>query len=247
MSAELIALSGLILLAAYFIRGTSGFGSGLVAIPIMALWLPLTFVVPLMLLLDFSASVMLSGVNLRQVNWREIRTLIPFSIIGILLGTHLLTSLPMQPMLITLSVFVAIFGFRSLFNLHGDKPISRKWAIPAGLGGGTVGSLFGTGGPPYIIYLGHRISDKTALRATFSGLILIEGSLRISSFAYAGLFSDTRLLFSYLAAMPVVALGLTLGHRAHVGLSREQMMRLIGLLLLGSSISLMVKAFAAQS
>ncbi|MDR3392104.1 MAG: sulfite exporter TauE/SafE family protein [Sulfuriferula sp.] len=244
MSAEYIALAGFILLAAYFIRGVSGFGSGLVAIPIMALWLPLTFVVPLMLLLDFSASILLSGVNLRLVKWREVRTLLPLSVIGILLGTHLLTSLPLQPMLITLSIFVAIFGIRSVLNLHGEQPISRWWAIPAGLGGGMVGALFGTGGPPYIIYLGHRISDKTALRATFSGLVLMEGSIRIGSFAYAGLFSDTRLLLSYLAAMPVVALGLTLGHRAHVGLSRAQMMRMIGWLLLGSSVSLMVKAWA---
>jgi len=243
LSPEHIAFACITLLVAYFIRGISGFGSGLIAIPILALWLPLTFVVPLMLLLDFSASILLSGVNLRQVNWREVRTLIPLSIIGITLGTHLLTSMPLQPMLITLAIFVAIFGIRSLLNLHGEKIISRWWAIPAGLSGGTIGALFGTGGPPYIIYLGHRISDKTALRATFSGLILVEGSLRIGSFAYAGLFSDTRLFWSYLIAMPIVAIGLTLGHRAHIGLTREQMMRLIGILLLGSSASLLIKAF----
>jgi hypothetical protein len=243
LSTEYIVYSCITLLIAYFIRGISGFGSGLIAIPILALWLPLTYVVPLMLLLDFSASILLSGVNLRQVNWREVRTLIPLSIIGITLGTHLLTSLPMQPMLITLAIFVAIFGLRSLLNLHGEKIISRWWAIPAGLSGGTIGALFGTGGPPYIIYLGHRITDKTALRATFSGLILVEGSLRISSFAYAGLFSDTRLFWSYVAAMPIVAIGLTLGNRAHIGLTREKMMRLIGLLLLGSSVSLLIKAF----
>lgn len=243
MSTEHIVFASITLLIAYFIRGISGFGSGLIAIPVLALWLPLTFVVPLMLLLDFSASILLSGINLRQVNWREVRTLIPLSIIGITLGTYLLTSMPLQPMLITLAIFVAIFGIRSLLNLHGDKIISRWWAIPAGLSGGTIGALFGTGGPPYIIYLGHRINDKTVLRATFSGLILVEGTLRISSFAYAGLFSDTRLLWSYLVAMPIVAIGLTLGHRAHIGLSREQMMRLIGVLLLGSSASLLFKAF----
>jgi hypothetical protein len=242
LSTEHIIFAGITLIIAYLIRGISGFGSGLIAIPILALWLPLTFVVPLMLLLDFSASILLSGVNLRQVNWREVRTLIPLSIIGITLGTHLLTSLPLQPMLITLSIFVAIFGIRSLLNLHGEKIISRWWAIPAGLSGGTIGALFGTGGPPYIIYLGHRISDKTALRATFSGLILVEGTLRISSFAYAGLFSDTRLVWSYLAAMPIVALGLTIGNRLHIGLTREQMMRLIGVLLLVSSASLLFKA-----
>jgi hypothetical protein len=243
LSTEYIVYACVTLLIAYFIRGISGFGSGLIAIPILALWLPLTFVVPLMLLLDFSASILLSGVNLHQVNWREVRTLIPLSIIGITLGTHLLTSLPLQPMLITLAVFVAIFGIRSLLNMHGEKIISRWWAIPAGLGGGTIGALFGTGGPPYIIYLGHRISDKTALRATFSGLILVEGSLRIGSFAYAGLFSDTRLFWSYFAAMPIVAIGLTLGNRAHIGLTREKMMKLIGILLLGSSVSLLIKAF----
>ncbi|NOT16449.1 MAG: sulfite exporter TauE/SafE family protein [Sulfuriferula sp.] len=242
MSTEHIIFASITLIIAYLIRGISGFGSGLIAIPILALWLPLTFVVPLMLLLDFSASILLSGVNLRQVNWREVRTLIPLSIIGITLGTHLLTSLPLQPMLITLSIFVAIFGIRSLLNLHGEKIISHWWAIPAGLSGGTIGALFGTGGPPYIIYLGHRISDKTALRATFSGLILVEGTLRISSFAYAGLFSDTRLLWSYLAAMPIVALGLTIGNRLHIGLTREQMMRIIGVLLLVSSASLLFKA-----
>ena len=243
MSTEHLVFASITLLVAYFIRGVSGFGSGLIAIPILALWLPLTFVVPLMLLLDFSASILLSGVNLRQVNWREVRTLIPLSIIGIALGTYLLTSMPLQPMLITLAIFVAIFGIRSLLNLQGDNTISRWWAIPAGLSGGTIGALFGTGGPPYIIYLGHRISDKTALRATFSGLILVEGTLRISSFAYAGLFSDTRLLWSYLVAMPIVAIGLTLGNRAHIGLTREQMMRIIGILLLGSSVSLLFKAF----
>ncbi len=243
MSPEHIVFACITLLVAYFIRGISGFGSGLIAIPILALWLPLTYVVPLMLLLDFSASILLSGVNLRLVNWREVRTLIPLSIIGITLGTHLLTSMPLQPMLITLAIFVAIFGIRSLLNLHSEKIISRWWAIPAGLSGGTIGALFGTGGPPYIIYLGHRISDKTALRATFSGLILVEGTLRISSFAYAGLFADTRLFWSYFAAMPIVAIGLTLGHRAHIGLTREQMMRLIGILLLGSSASLLIKAF----
>ena len=42
-----------------------------------------------MLLLDFSASILLSGINLRQVNWREVRTLIPLSVIGILLGTFI--------------------------------------------------------------------------------------------------------------------------------------------------------------
>lgn len=242
MSVESAATSALILLCAYFIRGISGFGSGLIAIPLLALWQPLQFVVPLMLLLDFSASLLLGGVNLRQVNWREIRVLLPFTVGGVWLGTILLLHLPVKPMLITLAILVGVFALRSLLNLHGDKTISRWWAAPAGLAGGMVGALFGTGGPPYVIYLTHRIHEKGPLRASFSGLFFIEGLLRITSFALVGLLADPRIWWGFLFSVPVMAGGLMLGSRVHVGISRGQLTRLIGLLLLGSSISLLVRA-----
>ena len=56
-----------------------------------------------------------------------------------------------------------------------------------GLIGGLVGALFGTGGPPYVIYLTHRIKDKSQLRATFSGLFMVDGSIRIATFVVSGL------------------------------------------------------------
>lgn len=242
MNVESYVFSALVLLFAYFIRGISGFGSGLVAIPLLALWQPLQFVVPLLLLLDFSASLLLGGVNLRQVNWREIRVLLPFTVAGVWLGTTLLLHLPVKPMLITLAVLVGVFALRSLLNLHGDKTVSRWWAAPAGLAGGTVGALFGTGGPPYVIYLTHRIHEKGPLRASFSGLFFIEGLLRIFSFALVGLLADPRIWWGFLLSAPVMAGGLMLGSRVHVGISRDQLTRLIGLLLLGSSISLLVRA-----
>src|ERR1700712_535143 len=43
-----------IVLSAYFIRGITGFGSGLIAVPLLALSHPLTFAVPLVLALDFT-------------------------------------------------------------------------------------------------------------------------------------------------------------------------------------------------
>jgi uncharacterized protein len=44
----------LILTIAYLIRGISGFGSGLIAVPLLAPMFPLTLVVPAILLLDFT-------------------------------------------------------------------------------------------------------------------------------------------------------------------------------------------------
>jgi len=233
-----------ILLAAYFIRGITGFGSGLISVPLLALFLPLQFVVPLILLLDFTASIVIGGFNFKRVKWDEVGVLIPFGIVGVILGTSLLVNLPPEPMLIALAGFVFIFALRSLFNIHGEKPVSRGWAVPASLTGGTVGALFGTGGPPYVIYLSHRIRDKSELRATFSALFFTEGLTRIVSFLVAGLLMTASVWVAFFAALPLVLGALYLGGRVHVGIGPAQMTRLVGVLLLVSSVSLLFKALS---
>lgn len=237
-----MAAMAAILLVAYFIRGITGFGSGLVAVPLLALFLPLQFVVPLVLLLDFTASLLIGGLHFKRVQWGEIGVLIPFGIIGVVLGTSLLVNLPPEPMLVALAAFVFAFAVRSMLNLHGDQPVSRGWAVPASLTGGTVGGLFGTGGPPYVIYLSHRIRDKSELRATLSALFFTEGLTRIASFLVAGLLVTPRVWVAYIVALPLVLGALYLGGHVHVSLSREQMTRLVGVLLLVSSASLLLKA-----
>jgi uncharacterized protein len=242
VSPEQIAAAAVILLTAYVIRGITGFGSGLISVPLLALFLPLQFVVPLVLLLDFTASLVIGGLHFKRVRWNEIGVLIPFGIVGVILGTTLLVKLPAEPMLLALAAFVFAFAVRSILNIHGDRPASRLWAVPASLTGGTVGALFGTGGPPYVIYLTHRIRDKSDLRATFSALFFFEGMTRIASFLVAGLLLTAKVWVAYLIALPLVLGALYLGGRVHVGLSQVQMTRLVGGLLLVSSLSLLYKA-----
>jgi uncharacterized membrane protein YfcA len=227
---------------AYFIRGISGFGSGLVSVPLLALVFPLSLVVPAILLLDFTASLVLGGVNFKQVRWDEVKPLVPFGMIGVALGTTLLVSLPKEPLLFGLGIFILAFAVRSLLNLHGDKPVSRKWAAPASLTGGTVGGMFGTGGPPYVIYLQHRLKDKGELRATLSGVFFLEGLFRIGSFVAASLLMQAEVWQAYALGLPVALAGLYGGSHVHTGLSPLQMTRVIGALLLLSSLSVFVKA-----
>jgi uncharacterized membrane protein YfcA len=231
-----------VLLLAYFIRGISGFGSGLVAVPLLALVFPLPLVVPFILLLDFTASLTLGGLNFRVVRWDEVKPLVPFGVAGVVLGTTLLVNLPKTPLLVGLGVFVLAFAVRSLFNLHGNKPVSRWWALPASLTGGTVGALFGTGGPPYVIYLAHRLREKGQLRATLSGVFFLEGLFRIGSFTTAGLLLNADIWKNYVMALPIALLALYGGSHVHTGLSQPHVTRLIGALLLASSLSLFVKA-----
>jgi uncharacterized membrane protein YfcA len=242
-----ILLSGLILFVAYFIRGISGFGSGLVAIPLLAHLLPLQFVVPWILLLDFTASLALGGrsQDRQAIRWREIGWLIPTTLVGILIGAALLVNLPKPPLLMGLGIFVGSFGLRSLFFVQSDKRVSRWWSLPTGLTGGVVSAMFGTGGPPYVIYLSRRIQQKRQLRATFSGLFTLDGGFRVIIFAASGLFNQETLLLACLAGLPVLVSGLYVGHRVHLGLSNANMTRIIGLLLIASGLSLLFKGLAS--
>ena len=71
-----------ILMSAYFIRGITGFGSALISVPLLALSQPLQFAVPLVLALDFTASLVLGGTNRKKANWGEIKILLPFGMVG---------------------------------------------------------------------------------------------------------------------------------------------------------------------
>jgi uncharacterized protein len=232
-----------VLLLAYFVRGISGFGSGLIAVPLLALQFPLTQVVPFMLMADFSASALIGGLHFRHVDKAEVGRLLPVSLVGIVLGTTLLVTLPTTALLATLAGFILLFALRFLLARPGPfTPISTRWAWPAALSGGAVGALFGTGGPPYVIYLSHRIQDKTLLRATLSGLFFMEGLMRIGAFLVAGLLLDPDIWLYLLLAFPVILAALYAGSHIHTRLSNAQMQRLVGWLLLGSALSVAAKA-----
>jgi len=244
MTAETYLAAFFILLCAYFLRGITGFGSGLIAIPLLAHFLPLTFVVPMVLVLDLVASIVLSRHTHLQVRWDEIRSLMPSSIVGILIGSFMLISLPREPLLVSLGLFVIFFGLRYLFNVHSEKPISRWWALPTGLSGGLIGALFGTGGPPFVVYLSHRLHDKTQLRGTLSGLFLLDGAFRLVTFLSLGLLIQADMFSALLLGLPIMGIGLYLGNKVHLGITHRQQLAIIGGLLLVSGGSLLWKAWA---
>ena len=233
-----------ILMSAYFIRGITGFGSALISVPLLALSQPLQFAVPLVLALDFTASLVLGGTNRKKVNWAEIKTLLPFGMMGACIGAYALLTLPTTPVLLTLAAFTMFFGFRNIFGLQPVGQLSRAWSIPAGLAGGGAGALFGAGSPPYIIYLTRRLLDKGAVRATFSWLIAIDGGFRLGLFLLAGLLFDPKLQLAYALGLVPMAVGLYIGNKVHLDLTSEGMLRVVGALLVLSGAMLSLKVAA---
>jgi uncharacterized membrane protein YfcA len=110
--------------------------------------------------------------------------------------------------------------------------------MPLGTVGGVFSALFGTGGPIYTIYLARRIGDKRELRATISTLIFISALARFVALVAAGIFAQRQLLLLVGLMLPCMLLGLFAGNRLHDRLPAKQVVRIIWILLLVSSSSL---------
>lgn len=229
-----------VLFFAYLVRGVAGFGSALIAVPLLALTLPLTIVVPLVVFLDYLGSASQGISNRSNIQWNEILPLLPFSMIGVAISLYVMDSVRPEMLSVALGGFVILFAVYQLLPMNLGRA-SRNIAIPAGFSGGFVGTLFGTGGPFYVIYLNLRHLDKNSFRATFAAIFLIDGAMRLGGYAVKGFY--TMEMLSYMAlAVPVAGLGLFFGGKIHTALGRDAFVRLISVLLLGSGTALLMKA-----
>lgn len=234
------AFGAVTLCVAYFVRGVAGFGSGLIAIPLLALILPLPLVVPLIVFLDYVASASHGLKDRAQIQWRQIWPLLPFSAIGVVCGLYLFKTVDPVTLSHALGVFVLVYALYSLLVKDGDASASTLWAIPAGSLGGLVGTLFGTGGPFYVVYLKHRGLPKTQFRATFATIFLMDGGGRLTGYLASGYF-DRDWLVLMAISLPMMSLGLYVGGHIHTSISQRTFQVAVSLLLVVSGISLLLR------
>lgn len=240
---EVFVFAPLIVVTAYSIFGMSGFGSTLIAVPMLAHLFPLQFVILMVVILDCVGSISM-GLRLRaDVNTRELMPLLPFLLAGMLAGLYLLLKVPGEILLACLGAIVLAYGLLYLGGKHGIVRLARWSALPIGLFAGTTSTTFGVGGPIYVIYLTGRGSTPEQIRATMPVIFIFTTVSRIAMFAAAGLFTS-GVLYTAAALLPAMLLGMWIGNHLRLNLSRRALFRVIGALLVASGASLIARAVA---
>ena len=224
----------LTILFAYTVFGMSGFGSTVIAIPILANWLPLTYLVPLMALGDLVAAVAVGGANRRHASVPELKRLLPFMVLGIVLGVTALVNVPQAPLKIGLGIFAMAVGLHAILDPAPKGTISPWWCVPAGTLAGMIAAIFGAGGPINVAYLAGRLREKSEIRSTVSIVISVSATLRTVLYGLAGLVLKAGVFAGFALALPFAWAGIVLGSRIHLGLSNSQMRRAIGVVLMAS-------------
>jgi uncharacterized membrane protein YfcA len=221
-----------VLAAAEAVYVLLGFGAGLIAVGSLALLLPeLHDAVVLLLLVNLPAELYVVHTSWRQIAWRGVILLFVGVGLGIPLGSWILRWGDPGFLLVILGAFLVAIGVTFFIT---PKTKRRSWPAwispPVGLVSGVLTGLFGTGGPPLVLYYQLTGADKSAFRANLMAIFLLMTFVRVPSYAALGLITVPR-LFSAMALIPAVILGAFIGNRIHLGLEETTFRRLVSVAL----------------
>lgn len=233
-----------VLVLAQLVYVLMGFGSGLITVGLLALLLPeqIQDVVVLQLLVNLPAELLVVWKSRAEIRWRPILTLGVGIAVGIPLGAWILKTGDPVFVLKILGGFLIAVGLVFL-----RLPPMLRWtppdaaAPPTGLVSGVLTGLFGTGGPPLIIWYRLTAHTKAAFRGNLMTIFLLMTVVRVPSYLTAGLITPPRLR-SMAAVLPAVFLGAWLGHRMHIRISERTFQLLVSVLLAAIGAMLLVRS-----
>ena len=117
--------------AAYIVFGIAGFGTALVAGPVLIHFMPLSRIIPLLVLLDFVAAFGNLLPSRRDVVRSELLRLLPFMALGCTLGVVFLLQLKSDLLLLLMGLFISAYAIYSLWVKARPAQLSAAWAVGA--------------------------------------------------------------------------------------------------------------------
>ncbi|MGA3053602.1 MAG: sulfite exporter TauE/SafE family protein [Candidatus Korobacteraceae bacterium] len=210
----------IVVFAATLIRSVFGFGEALIAVPLLAVRVPVRVAAPLAVLVSITVAAVIIAQDWRKIHVRSMGWLVLPTLFGIPLGLLLLTSGNHRLVKAALAVVIIAFSAYSLIGqrppeLHSD---SRLWLLVFGFCSGVLGGAYGMNGPPLAIYGAMRRWSAQHFRATLQGYFLPASIVGMAGFWLAGLWVPAVTRY-YLMALPLtlaaILLGRTINRRLH--------------------------------
>lgn len=230
---EILYILSIMALAAY-VKGIIGFGSSLIAIPLLSAFVlapgdTRAIVVTINLMLNVYLLIKADTLNLEGV-----KTFIPLIVsvfVASLVSGFFLTNFNRDAFNIVLGILLILTATNKLLNLSFHIPHPKRYFIPVGLLGGALNTLVGAGSVPVLIFLGNTDLKKDDFRTTIILFLLVLNIGSLGSFMI-NQFYDYRLLWIALGIMPVLLIVSNLGIRSKNTINDALFQKLVAVFLL---------------
>jgi uncharacterized membrane protein YfcA len=236
-----IILIMLIFMGAGLLQGLTGFGSSLLAMPLLTLFLDVKTAVPLCILNSLIITLYLSYKLRGFMEMRKILPIIIGSLPGIYLGATFLKSVDAEVIKLLLGLLIISYGLYSLMSEPRTRKVQSLWAYLAGFGAGFIGSAFSAGGPPVIIYTTLKGWSKDIIKATLTGFFLFA-SISIAAMHAATGLTDAGVLKYFAASALFTFVGVYAGSLLYGKIGRRGYIKVILITLIALGAIMVITA-----
>lgn len=235
---NLLLAGGIVFLGSFFAT-ISGFGFALVATPLLAMLMPLKWVIMFLLVL----TIVLRSVTMFRVwgqfEWSTVLITSLGCFIGMIPGSILLRRISVSSLQIFLGVVLLIATL--LMSLQYTVKIKNKTygRLGAGVLSGFFGACTSVGGPPLALYFLNENTEKTLMRANMIWIFGVTSFLSLFVNYFVGNIAAVS-DWSYIYAMiPATLAGILAGERLVYRLNQHLFRRLSLMIVLVGAVMML--------
>ncbi|MFU0506288.1 sulfite exporter TauE/SafE family protein [Pseudaminobacter sp. NGMCC 1.201702] len=206
-----LAYLALSVAVAGFVRGYSGFGASLAAVPMLTVVLSPLDAIPITLMFEVALTLGLVHSSMALVQWSTVKQLVLGAVIGTPLGIYALSTIPAQHMRLGLSI-ILLGSVMLIWRKH--EGMSWHLTTPATVGVGVISGLLSGGtamsGPPVVMYFLASPMTPAVSRASMMVFFLCSASIAMVLGFGLGLYSRHTFVLA-VSALPILFAGAALG------------------------------------
>lgn len=218
-----MAFAVIILAAA--VSGLIGFGLAVVAVPLLLIFFDPVEVVVLIALISLFTNAVIVQDSWREVKTRSVLALMPWAILGLILGTEILRRANPDYLRLGVGVIVVLSAILLLRDVTLKSIEGRIGTVLAGASSGALATSTGIAGPPIVLLFAARGLPKDSFRASNAAYFLIL-SVAIIVTLFVRDIVETSELWTAAALVPAAFIGKTLGTALVKRLSDEAFRRI---------------------
>jgi uncharacterized membrane protein YfcA len=242
-----------VIFLATVIRSAFGFGEALIAVPLLALLIPVEVAAPLAVLVSVAVAALVLLLDWRHVHAASAGRLTISTLFGIPLGLLLLTQVAEAKVKAVLASIIIAFSLSRLaggnqtlvravswrsvnFELKDDR---LAWLF--GFAAGVLGGAYGMNGPPLIAYGALRGWSPERFRATLQGYFLPASLAGLAGYWVAGLWVSA-VTYYFVMSLPIILAATYLGRILNRRMGARQFLFFVHIGLLGVGAVLVAQA-----
>lgn len=229
-----------IFVIAMFVQTSAGFGSALIAMPLMVGLIGTRTAAPLFALSFVCISVVITYRYRHDLQFKNFWRLLLAGLLAIPIGVNIISQWDERVTLFAYGLFVIAYALYALLGFQPPRLKGRHWQFGLGFIAGMVSGAYNTSGPVYVIYGDSQRWSPFEFKGNLQALFFINSIFTTINHFIAGNVTP-QVLHLWVYAIPGLIVGIGLGFAMDKYIQPEPFRKVVQVLLLIIGVGLILR------